>query len=158
MKFVCRTCEAFMLFQEVEPIQEESLGVTFGCPKCGNRISMVTNPGETQLVHALGVKLGGRTKAAQPLELTRETLRSSSATVGGGKCPFSDVVAGMERDSEESNAANVEWSPEAQERLKRIPEAVRPVAKMVIEQMALGKGSRRVDEALMDEAKDKFVQ
>lgn len=105
-----------------------------------------------------GVKLGGRTRAAQPLELTRETLRSSSAKVDGGKCPFSDVVAGMEQDSEESNAANVEWSPEARERLKRIPEAVRPVAKMVIEQMALGKGSRRVDETLMDEAKDKFVQ
>ncbi|MGH9894830.1 MAG: hypothetical protein ACREA0_23195 [bacterium] len=29
---------------------------------------------------------------------------------------------------------------------------------MVIEQLALGKGSRRVDETLMDEAKDKFVQ
>ena len=64
----------------------------------------------------------------------------------------------MERDSEESNAANVEWTPEAQERLTRIPEAVRPVAKMVIEQMALEKGSRRVDKTLMDEAKEKFVQ
>lgn len=158
MKFVCRICEAFMLFQEVEPIKEGSLGVTFGCPKCGNRISMVTNPGETQLVHALGVKLGGRTEAPQPLELTRETLRSSNAKVGGGKCPFSDVVAGMERDSEESNVANVEWTPEAQERLKRILEAVRPVAKMAIEQMALEKGCGRIDETLMDEAKEKFVQ
>ncbi|MBI2403564.1 MAG: PCP reductase family protein [Gemmatimonadetes bacterium] len=158
MKFVCRTCGAFMLFQEVEPIREESLGVTFGCPQCGNRISMVTNPGETQLVHALGVKLGGRAEAHQPLELTRETLQSSSSKGGTGQCPFSDVVAEMQGTLTESEAATVEWTPEARARLERVPDLVRSLAKTAIEQIALQKGSRRVDERLMDEAKDRFMR
>ncbi|MBI4206479.1 MAG: PCP reductase family protein [Betaproteobacteria bacterium] len=147
-----------MLFQEVERIREESLGVTFSCPTCGNRISMVTNPGETQLVHALGVKLGGRTDAPQPLDLTRETLRSSGSTAGAGECPFSDVVAGLQEPRKDSEPAGVEWTPEARARLERVPDTVRPLARMMIEQMALQKGCRHVDETLMDEAKEKFME
>lgn len=157
MKFVCRNCEAFMLFEQVETVREASLGVTFACPKCGNRISMVTNPGETQLVHALGVKLGGRADAPQPLELTRETLKISSSGVAAGKCPFSNTVARMENIFEESDTPVVEWTPEAHERLKRVPEAVRSFVKTAVERIALQKGIDRVDEAFMDEAKDKLI-
>ena len=79
MKFVCMKCESFMLFQKVEKPAEESLGVMFECPKCGGRFSMVTNPGETAMVNALGVKIGGRTDAPAPFELTRGTLKDSVA-------------------------------------------------------------------------------
>src|SRR5213080_1607340 len=99
---------------------EGALGVFFGCPSCGAKFSMVTNPGETQMVSSLGVQLGGRTVAAEPFEMTRGTLRaegpgqaemanylkehygdkpvSTTATESSEKksgCPFSAVVAQM---------------------------------------------------------------
>ena len=53
MKFVCLTCETYMNFERSKP-GEGSLGVFFGCPSCGAKFSMVTNPGETQMVSSLG--------------------------------------------------------------------------------------------------------
>jgi hypothetical protein len=116
MKFVCLNCETFMLFQKVEKPGEGALGVEFLCPTCKARFSMVTNPGETQMVQALGVKIGGRTTAPEAFELTRDTLKDgaecpvpalsaaagrapvetpSSGDATGGSCPFSSIVASM---------------------------------------------------------------
>src|SRR6266496_643436 len=122
MKFVCMKCETYMNFEKVEKPGEGSLGVFFGCPSCGARFTMVTNPGETQMVSSLGVQLGGRTVAAQPFEMTRGGLRaegegqaemanylkehysekpaSETANPAEGEkktggCPFSAVVAQM---------------------------------------------------------------
>ena len=66
MKFVCLNCETYMNFEKVEKPGEDTLGVFFGCPSCNAKFSMVTNPGETQMVSALGVKLGGRTRSTAP--------------------------------------------------------------------------------------------
>ena len=123
MKFVCMKCETYMNFEKVEKPAEGSLGVFFGCPSCGARFTMVTNPGETQMVSSLGVQLGGRAAPAQPFEMTRSGLRGedggeaemanylkehysegTAATATGsaqpaesksGGCPFSAVVAQM---------------------------------------------------------------
>ena len=84
MKFVCLNCETYMNFEKVEKPGEGSLGVFFGCPSCGAKFSMVTNPGETQMVSSLGVKLGGRTDAAEPFEMTRGTLKDE-ALAGSGQ-------------------------------------------------------------------------
>src|SRR5262249_60369920 len=84
MKFVCLNCETYMNFEKVEKPGEGSLGVFFGCPSCGAKFSMVTNPGETQMVSSLGVKLGGRTEAAEPFEMTRGTLKEG-AQAGDGQ-------------------------------------------------------------------------
>ncbi|HJT22130.1 MAG TPA: PCP reductase family protein [Nitrospira sp.] len=84
MKFVCLNCETYMNFEKVEKPGEGSLGVFFGCPSCGAKFSMVTNPGETQMVSSLGVKLGGRTAAAEPFEMTRGTLKEE-AQAGSGQ-------------------------------------------------------------------------
>lgn len=84
MKFVCLNCETYMNFEKVEKPGEGSLGVFFGCPSCGAKFSMVTNPGETQMVSSLGVKLGGRTAAAEPFEMTRGTLKDE-AVAGSGQ-------------------------------------------------------------------------
>ncbi len=73
-----------MGFEKVEKPAEGSLGVFFGCPSCGAKFSMVTNPGETQMVSSLGVKLGGRTAAAEPFEMTRGTLKEE-ALAGSGQ-------------------------------------------------------------------------
>jgi hypothetical protein len=84
MKFVCLNCETYMNFEKVEKPGEDTLGVFFGCPSCNAKFSMVTNPGETQMVSSLGVKLGGRTVAAEPFEMTRGTLKDE-ATTGAGQ-------------------------------------------------------------------------
>ncbi|HZS11335.1 MAG TPA: PCP reductase family protein [Nitrospirales bacterium] len=124
MKFVCLNCETYMGFEKVEQPAEGSLGVFFGCPSCGAKFSMVTNPGETKMVSSLGVQLGGRTVAAEPFEMTRGTLKEEAQAGSGqmaaylnekigagqpaqtapapggseqktGGCPFSAVVAQM---------------------------------------------------------------
>jgi hypothetical protein len=84
MKFVCLNCETYMNFEKVEKPGEGTLGVFFGCPSCNAKFSMVTNPGETQMVNSLGVKLGGRTVEAEPFEMTRSTLKEE-ATAGPGR-------------------------------------------------------------------------
>ena len=84
MKFVCLNCETYMNFEKVEKPGENSLGVFFSCPSCDAKFSMITNPGETQMVSSLGVKLGGRTVAAEPFEMTRGTLKDE-ALAGAGQ-------------------------------------------------------------------------
>src|SRR5574341_1778489 len=126
MKFVCMNCETFMLFQKVEKPGEGSLGVEFLCHSCKARFSMVTTLGQTQMVQALGVKIGGRTTAPEAFELTRGTLKegaecpipgaaamaapaaasgsASTGESGGGSCPFSSMVASMGAGGEEQPA------------------------------------------------------
>ncbi len=171
MKFVCMKCEKFMMFEKVENPASESLGVTFGCPSCGNKVAMVTNPGETSLVHALGVKLGGRTAAAEPMELTRETLKegapattaAATATAveaavekSGGTCPFSSMLAGMggAEGAKETGPGPISWSAEAEERLSKIPTFMRPMVQMGIEAYAKKNGVSMITAEVMDASRN----
>ncbi len=93
MKFVCLKCETYMTFEKVEKPAEGSLGVFFECPSCQSRFSMITNPGETQMVTSLGVQLGGRTEAPKPLEMTRGGLESNvSAGMGQMAAYLNDKI------------------------------------------------------------------
>lgn len=224
MKFLCMQCESFMAFEKVEAPGEHSLGVTFGCPKCGHKVAMVTNPGETAMVQALGVQLGGRTAAPEPMEFTRQSLKGEpqmaqsekvSATASapaegntGGSCPFSAMVSQMQggtttphvepvwsleaqerlnkipsfmrpmvqmgiesyankygvatitpevMDASKSEAGEIEWTTEANQRLDNIPSFIRPMARKEVERIAREKGMTKVTEALMDQAKEKFM-
>jgi hypothetical protein len=159
MKFVCMRCEDFMIFQKSENVSEGSLGVMFECPKCGSRFSMVTNPGETSLVNALGVKIGGRTQAPAPFELTRETLKepvesqpmtANAETGSGGSCPFSAMLSG----GAGQKAAGLTWSAEAEERIQRVPDFLRPMIKAGVESYASKMGYRVVTPAVMDDSKN----
>ncbi|MEW6681862.1 MAG: PCP reductase family protein [Nitrospirota bacterium] len=173
MKFVCMNCETFMLFQKVEKPGEGSLGVEFLCPSCKARFSMVTNPGETQMVQALGVKIGGRTTAPEAFELTRGTLKEGAecpvpgaaamaapamtsgavtSESGAGSCPFSSMVASMGAGGAEQSTA-LEWSAEALERLAKIPDFVRPTVKMEVEAYARQAGETFVTQAMLDKYK-----
>ena len=168
MKFVCRKCETFMLFEKLESPAEASLGITFECPECGSRFSMVTNPGETSMVQALGVKLGGRTEPAGPMELTRETLKepavaegapaqaAPSATAmgaatgtGTGKCPFSSMISGMQQPG-----ARMGWSREALERMEQVPSFVKPMLQTSVENYARANGITLITPAVMEASKN----
>lgn len=189
MKFVCLNCETYMSFEKVEKPAEGSLGVFFACPSCEAKVSMVTNPGETQMVSSLGVQLGGRTVDPSPLEMTRGTLKEdvgapapsgsmadylndkihagqSASPVAGatakegesGGCPFSAMVAQMGLTSGEASTgtppAALQWSPDAQERLDKLPSFVQPMVKGSVETFARKNGYSTVTLQVMDDSKN----
>jgi len=136
MKFLCVLCDQPMKLLEVTPPDRGSLSVTYECPECAHRIAMLTNPFETQLVTSLGVQIG---PSGEPAE---------------SKCPFSGMLAGM--GTAPDAPQDVVWTAKALERLERIPEFVRPMARTGIEKFARERGVAEVDEPLLDQAKDFF--
>ncbi len=201
MKFVCLKCETYMTFEKVEKPAEGSLGVFFECPSCQSRFSMVTNPGETQMVSSLGVQLGGRTEAPKPLEMTRGGLEDNvSAGMGqmaaylnekiqsgqpaaapatpvasavpasatapgtsseGGGCPFSAMVAQMGLGSTGATGTSAPpagtqllWTPDAQEKLAKLPSFVQPMVKSSVETFARKSGFTTVTLQVMDDSKN----
>ncbi len=192
MKFVCLNCETYMTFEKVEQPAEGSLGVFFGCPSCGAKFSMVTNPGETQMVSSLGVKLGGRTTPAEPFEMTRSTLKEEALAgagqmaaylnekIRGGQqagaatnpagqskpetkssgCPFSAMVAQMGLGSSGSQAkpgsatSEFTWSPDAKDKLERLPAFVRPLVQSSVEAYARKHGYKTITLQVMDDSKN----
>jgi hypothetical protein len=190
MKFVCLNCETYMNFEKVEKPGEGTLGVFFGCPSCNAKFSMVTNPGETQMVSSLGVKLGGRTVEAEPFEMTRGTLKEE-ALAGAGQmgaylnekiqagepvaavaaspakasekasgCPFSAMVAEMGLTSSGkpanggSSASEFTWTPDAQEKLDRLPAFVKPMVQGSVETYARKQGFKTITLQVMDDSKN----
>jgi len=200
MKFVCLNCETYMTFQKVEKPAEGSLGVFFTCPSCTAKFSMVTNPGETQMVSSLGVQLGGRTEAAQPFEMTRGTLKdeaqagsgqmaaylnekiqagqpasahasagkpvaasapagnpAEASTKAGGGCPFSAMVAQMgltATDMKAGAASSFTWSPDAKEKLDKLPVFVQPMVRSSVEAYARKHGYAAITLQVMDDSKN----
>jgi len=196
MKFVCLNCETYMTFQKVEKPSEGSLGVFFTCPTCSAKFSMVTNPGETQMVSSLGVQLGGRSAAAQPFEMTRGTLKDeaqagagqmaaylnekiqagqpaaahasadtkASAPAGakteeksGGGCPFSAMVAQMgltASDMKAGAASSYTWSPDAKEKLEKLPAFVQPMVRSSVEAYARKHNYTTITLQVMDDSKN----
>jgi len=157
MKFLCVECDEAMKLLRTEGPDEGSLTVAFGCPRCGRQIAMLTNPWETQLVRTLGVKVGGRAEAAEPFEQIRSTLGtqreeafvSEGETGEGPGCPFAAMIPGFDS----TVAGDVAWTPEAEARIERIPNFIRPMAKKAIERFAQDKGYGTITEAVMDEAR-----
>jgi hypothetical protein len=199
MKFVCLNCETYMNFEKVEKPAEGSLGVFFGCPSCGAKFSMVTNPGETQMVSSLGVQLGGRTAPAEPFEMTRGTLKEeaqagsgqmaaylnqktqggqpvaqtgvkTSTPAGsvqgkegeksGGGCPFSAMVAqmgltsGSQAGHSGSGGSEFTWTPDAKEKLDRLPSFVKPMVQSSVESYARKHGFHTINLQVMDDSKN----
>jgi hypothetical protein len=180
-----------MTFQKVEKPAEGSLGVFFTCPTCNAKFSMVTNPGETQMVSSLGVQLGGRTAAAQPFEMTRGTLKDEAQAGSGqmaaylnekiqagqpaetkasaapagetksgektGGCPFSAMVAQMGltgSDMKAGAASSFTWSPDAKEKLEKLPAFVQPMVKASVEAYARKHGYAAITLQVMDDSKN----
>ena len=151
MKFLCVACDQAMKLQSTEMQEEQgSLSVVYSCPACGQQTAMLTNRGETQMVTSLGVKIGpeGEQTAA--------------------KCPFSGMIQQQDEATPtiteqlppEAAAAvtphGPQWTAEANKRLESVPEFVRPMAKMGIEQFAVQHGYTEITPAVLDAAKAQF--
>ena len=139
MKFLCVECDRQMGFAEREMPGDGTLAAVFTCPVCHRSVAMLTNPMETQLVASLGVKIGGRTLAEQPLELTRSALQ------GGRDDAFADLPA--------AGAVRPSWDAAARERLERVPLFVRGMVQRIYADYAAEHGIAVVTPDVMNRAR-----
>jgi hypothetical protein len=141
MKFLCIDCDAQMHFEDREVPGDGTFAAAFRCPTCGRRIALLANPMETQLVGSLGVRIGGRTLAEEPLELVR------SAVLGRDDA-FTEEPASPGRTT-----GRPEWSPAAQERLTRVPGFVRGMVKKIYLEYASDREIALITPEVMDRAR-----
>ena len=139
MKFLCVLCDQPMKLVEMAPPDRGALSIVYECPECAHRVAMLTNPLETQVVTSLGVQIG-----------------PGQGDVS--KCPFSGMVQEMTGGAAGTAGEKpaVVWTTAALERLQRIPDFVRPMARSGIEKYAQDKGLAEIDETVLDHAKDFF--
>ncbi|HSE93136.1 MAG TPA: PCP reductase family protein, partial [Methylomirabilota bacterium] len=71
--------------------------------------------------------------------------------VSGSGCPFAGMLAEGAAPPD-----TVAWTPEAQARMDRVPEFIRPMARKAIERYAESRGYASVTEQVMDEARGTF--
>ena len=127
MKFLCVACDEAMKSVPASGAPNgDSFAVVFRCPRCEHRVALLTNPGETQLARSLGAAIGGRTAAHQPLEMARAAKRT------------------------------LRWSEDADQRLQRVPDFVRPMVRESIERHAREYGLDEVTLQVMDEVRAKM--
>ena len=139
MKFLCVECDEQMAFDDRAVPGDGTLAAAFRCPRCGRRIAMLTNPMETQLVASLGVKIGGRTITEQPLETIRGQVATGRADAFVEDPPSARLA--------------VRWSPDAEDRLTRVPGFVRGMVKRIYMDYAREHGIETITPALMDTAR-----
>jgi hypothetical protein len=159
MKFLCVPCDSPMKLLTVGPPDRGSLSVVYACPECGYEMAMLTNAYETQVVQSLGVRIGPSTGlGAGPAEASAE---AGAATASASKCPFGAMIpatdnAARTSAAEAGGSIPVRWTAAAEARLLKVPEFVRPMARVGIEKFALDKGAAEVDEQILDEAREFF--
>ena len=161
MKFVCIECDEPMKFAKNDGLDDDgSLSVNFVCPSCEWGVTLLTNPQETQMVRSLGVKIGGSAVPPKPMEMLQTHLagqRTAQAVAApepasGSACPFSALV--QDTYQEPAAPAALLWSTEATERLERVPEFIRPMARKGIETYAREQGAAEITPTLMDAARE----
>lgn len=166
MKFLCVGCDEVMGFAERQVPGDGTMAAVFDCPSCGREVAMLTNPMETQLVSSLGVKIGGRTVPEQPMELVRTTLDGGSETAFAEGAEAGTPGAGTDAngtaahgagagpaDAPAAHPGRVTWSPEAADRLARVPSFVRGMVKRIYTEWAREQGVATITPAVMDRAR-----
>lgn len=126
MKLLCNACERAMGYEGHDGLSEGRLAIRFRCEACCAVVSLVTNAGESMLVHSLGVRLG-EAQSPPPLSVTRETLKQTAAADG------------------------IVWEEAAERRIERVPAPVRHMARQAIESFARGQGIDRITESILDD-------
>jgi hypothetical protein len=140
VKFLCLDCDQVMAFAERQLPGDGTLAAVFACPGCGREMALLTNPMETRLVSSLGVKIGGREVPEQPLETVRASLADARDDA------FVEAPAA-------AVDTRVRWTPEALERLDRVPNFVRGMVKRIYTDYAKERAIREVSVEVMDRAR-----
>jgi hypothetical protein len=139
MKFLCIDCDQQMTFSERKEPGDGTFAASFTCPTCGRSVALLANPMETQMVSALGVRIGGRELDEQPMEFVRRN-------VVGRDDAFADP-------DEVPEAGRPVWTAEAEERLGRVPGFVRGMVKKIYGEYAADRGIVEITPAVMDQAR-----
>ena len=146
MKFLCVECDRQMLFEERQLPGDGTLAAAFRCPQCGRVVGLLTNPMETQLVASLGVKIGGTTIEPQPLETVRGMVSTGRE----------DAFADGKGETGKGKGPAPTWSPDAQDRLVRVPGFVRGMVKKIYADYARERGIAEITPAVMDSARSEL--
>jgi hypothetical protein len=156
MKFVCTECDEPMKFEQKGALDDDgSMSATFRCPSCEWGVTLLINPQETQMVRSLGVKIGGSTVPAQPMEMLQTHLARPAESVtdavpaSGSACPFSAMV----QEAFSAAPGDLRWSVDAEQRLERAPSFVRAMIRRGIEDFAREQGYAEVTPEVMDAAR-----
>lgn len=149
MKFLCIGCNEAMVFSERQEPGDGTFAARFTCPKCGQGIALLANPMETQLVGALGVKIGGRTLEQAPMEFVRSKMVGQADAFVDQPLP-SDIGP---RTSAIAPPLSPQWSAEATARLDRVPAFVRGMVKKIYTDYAVERRISEITPAVMDQAR-----
>lgn len=140
MKFICEDCRQTMEFVSNDTNQETGvMSIRYACSNCGRSISLVTNPGETQMVSSLGVTIGHEVFAEGdpgPMRMVRQSLDADG--------PWSDDRSGPDPI----------WTEAAQKRLAAAPVFVQGMVRRLYTDWAKQHGYTEVTPAVMSEARD----
>ena len=147
MKFLCIECDELMYFEERQEPGDGTFAASFTCGACGRRVAMLANPMETQLVGALGVKIGGRELDAPPMALVQRELPGSAAALGLPAEPATSP------DGSSASPLRPRWSDESLDRLARVPSFVRGMVKRIYVDYAAEHGIAEITPAVMDRAR-----
>ena len=154
MKAQC-CCGAVMDAKALEEESPLSFHLRLACTACAN---LVTVSGRLEEVTPFVERTLWSNEARHQLDrlppyvepLVREEVETYAAKEGRGLI----TVALFQ---EARLHGKVSWSPAAKDRLANVPAPIRSMAKVEIERMAIEQGLSEVTEALMDEAKAKFL-
>lgn len=135
MKFLCISCNQAMEFASTDGPEAGSLAVTFGCANCGDQVALLTNPGETQLLVSLGIKIGGRTISPEAMEVVRGTL------------------AEQREGAFDSSEDGPVWTEAALQRLAAAPGFVQNLVRRRYSEYARQRGIQEITPEVMDEAR-----
>jgi hypothetical protein len=114
-----------------------SLALVYACGTCGNRIAMVTNPGETQMVNSLGVQIGHDALApetAGPMSTLRGAIAGGTGMAAAGDEPV--------------------WSEAAERRLAAAPRFVQGMVRRLYADWAREHGVTEVTPEIMNRARE----
>lgn len=142
MKFLCLSCDEQMAFSERRQPGDGTFAAAFTCPRCGRAVALLANPMETQLVSALGVRIGGSELDPAPMETAR-------TAIAGRPEAFIDA----REEGAHMEGARTRWSPAAQDRLSRVPSFVRGMVKRIYTDFARERGIEEVTPEVMDRAR-----
>ncbi len=145
MKFLCLECDEPMKLTEVQRPGDQTMTAAFECARCGWELALLANPMETQLVHGLDYELGGRVVPKQPLELVRTSLADGRSEA------FKEPDGPPEAVAKPRQV--VEWSPEARDRLEKVPAFARGMVKRIYSEYAREHGIEMITPVTMDQAR-----
>jgi len=139
-------------FEEVSPLRYH---LRLGCTGCAN---WVTVTGRLEEIAPLVARTLWSNEARHELDrlppyigpLVREEVEAYAGKEGR---PL--ITLALYREAR--NRGTAPWTEAAQGRLSNIPASIRSMAKIEIERLAIERGLSEVTEALMDEAKAKFL-